>query len=219
MDDLFSYPEPIVHGGNGSIKPTRRRARTANSFRAVWEPVVAPDFGELPGRRIAAAACPRLVARRRCGARARAEAGVAVLDAPRPAPVIDFGEIAHPIADVATAVKRRAHVTTWDRLFTRGLEMLPFALRGAADLDAGVGCVLPADPARRHAAGLRHLLGVALAEHGHPHRARISRDEGDGAHRLAASSTSRRRCRTGRSPPTTGAPSGATSSRGTTSTT
>ena len=123
MDGLFSYPEHNVHGGNGTIKPTRRRASTANSFRAVWEPVASPDFGELPGppHRLGGASMSLVRS-------ARAEAGVAVLDAPRPAPIIDFGEIAHPIADVATAVRRRAHVTTWERLFTRGLEIMPFAL-------------------------------------------------------------------------------------------
>ena len=123
MDDLFSYPEHNVHGGNGTIKPTRRRARTANSFRAVWEPVASTDFGELPGPPHHVGGASMALVRP-----ARAEAGVAVLDAPRPAPIIDFGEIAHPIADVATAVRRRAHVTTWERLFTRGLEIMPFAL-------------------------------------------------------------------------------------------
>ena len=49
-----------------------------------------------------------------------------MLDLPRHAPGIGFGEIAQPIADAAIAVKQRVHVTTWERIFTRGLEMLPF---------------------------------------------------------------------------------------------
>ena len=53
---------------------------------------------------------------------------MAVLDLPRHAPGIGFGEIAQPIADAAIAVKQRVHVTTWERIFTRGLEMLPFTL-------------------------------------------------------------------------------------------
>jgi hypothetical protein len=127
MDDLFSYPEPNVHGGNGVIKPTRRRARTPNSFRAVWEPVASPDFGELPAPSHRVGGGTMTFARPTETVRCTGgEAAIAVLDAPRPAPIIDFGDFAHPIAGVATAVRRRAHVTTWERLFTRGLEMLPF---------------------------------------------------------------------------------------------
>jgi hypothetical protein len=127
MDDLFSCPDHDVHGGNGPIKPTRRRARTANSFRAVWEPAGSPAFGELTGssHRVGGAAMSLV---RPAAEPVRAQAAVAVLDAPRPAPMIDFGEIAHPIADVATAVKQRVHVTTWERLFTRGLEIMPLGL-------------------------------------------------------------------------------------------
>ena len=111
MDDLFSYPESLVHGGNGPIKPTRRRASPANSFRAAWEPVASPDFGELlgpPHRLGGGVALSR-----------PAESRVAVLDAPRPAPVIDFGELAHPIADVATAVRRRTRTTAWETALGR----------------------------------------------------------------------------------------------------
>ena len=60
----------------------------------------------------------------------RGEGRVAVLDAPRGVPALDFGEIAQPVVAVATAVKERVHVTTWDRLFQRGLEMLPLLLAG-----------------------------------------------------------------------------------------
>ncbi len=134
MDDLFSYPAESVHGGTQpAIKRTTRRAKTASSFRAVWEPV-SPDFGDLPEsfRRIGGGAAPRRTA---TGVAAQpwrsGDAAVAVLAPPAPAaPTI--GEITQPVvdaaSDVATLVKRRAHVTTWDRLFQRALEILPFAL-------------------------------------------------------------------------------------------
>ena len=130
MDDLFLYPQPDMHGGNSPIKPTRRRARTANSFRAVWEPVASPEFGQLPGptHRVGGAALARV---RPAGAPPRAphaDGAVAVLDAPRHAPLIDFGEIAHLTADAAAVVTKRVHVPARERIFTRALEILPFAL-------------------------------------------------------------------------------------------
>ncbi|MDP9238986.1 MAG: glycosyltransferase family 2 protein [Chloroflexota bacterium] len=133
MDDLFSYPDGSVHGGTPTIKPTPRRARTASSFRAVWEPV-SNDCGTLPDgyRRVGGGA--RQVPLRSSVASAvwTAQSAVAVLSPARPAPSIDFGEIAQPVvdaaADVATRVRRRAHVTTWGRLFQRALEIMPFAL-------------------------------------------------------------------------------------------
>ncbi len=121
MDDLFSYQNDDVHGGTSpAIKPTTRRARTASSFRAVWEPVAPSRFGDVqePYHHAAGSAATML--------RPSAEARVAVL--PPPHPAIEFGGIAQPVVDVATAVKQRVHVTTWDRLLTRGLEILPFAL-------------------------------------------------------------------------------------------
>ncbi len=132
MDDLFSYPSDHVHGGTPPIKPTRRRSKTASSFRAVWDPVAVSPFGNVPD-----------VYRRGPGgapahARASAEvAQVAVMPAP---PALDFGEIVQPVVGVATAVRQRVQArpavkrvreTAWERIATRGLEMLPLALAGA----------------------------------------------------------------------------------------
>ncbi len=131
MDDLFSYPANTVHGGKPAIKPTRNRAKPATSFRAVWEPVAARDFDEVPSalhRRGGGSATitPAPFTEQRI---ARATGTTAVLEAPRrPLPAIDLVEMAQPVVDVATAVRERVHVTTWDRLFQRALEMLPFTL-------------------------------------------------------------------------------------------
>jgi len=127
MDDLFLYADDIVHGGTRpAIRPTKSRARTSSNFRAVWEPVAVPDYGDVPltyrrGGGAAAAVAP--------AAWRPASRGVAILPAPpRPAPALDFGELAQPVVDVATAVRRRAHVTTWGRVLQRGLEIMPLAL-------------------------------------------------------------------------------------------
>jgi hypothetical protein len=132
MDDLFSYPTQDVHGGNKpAIKPLRRRARTANSFRAVWEPVAVPDFGQFPEpHRVRGGASASLIAAGDGRRMQHGNAGVAVLQPPRHAPALDIGEITQPVVDVATAVRQRVHVTTWDRLLQRLLEMLPLALAG-----------------------------------------------------------------------------------------
>ncbi len=123
MDGLFCYPDASVHGGaHPVIKAKRQRVRTANSFRAAWEPVASPEFGALRDpHRLTASAGPI------------ANASAIAVAPPRPAPSISIGEIEQPIADAAIAVRERAigpaaAVTTWRRLGTRGLEILPFAL-------------------------------------------------------------------------------------------
>ena len=121
MDDLFSCPTDRVHGGTSpAIKPTRQRSKTASSFRAVWEPVTASRFVDVPETfRRGGGGAPPLV-------RPRQEPSqIAVMTPPR---AIDFGGIAQPVTEVATTVKRRVHVATWERLATRGLEMLPLSL-------------------------------------------------------------------------------------------
>lgn len=128
MDDLFFYPEPTVPAAPASPHRARRsRARAASSYRAPWEPVAtatltdAMDGGHHYGGGLLAPLTDEL-------AWGGGDAGVAVLPRPRAVPAIDIGEIAQPVADVAAAVRERVHVTTWDRLLTRGLEILPFAL-------------------------------------------------------------------------------------------
>ncbi len=118
MDDLFSYQADDVHGGTTPAIPKHRRQKTASSFRAVWEPVTASRFGDLPEAYHHAAGGTALLR--------SADAQVAVL--PPPHPALDIADIAQDVADVAAAVKQRVHVTTWERLFTRGLEIMPFAL-------------------------------------------------------------------------------------------
>ena len=136
MDGLFSRPAAAVHGGNKpAIKSTTRRARTANSFRDVWEPVASPELASLPeafraNRGGSVAPAFRVPNGRTNPIASHLGSQVAVLDAPRPAPVLDLSGIALPVIDAATAVKQRVHVTTWDRLLQRGLEMLPLLLAG-----------------------------------------------------------------------------------------
>jgi hypothetical protein len=130
MDDLFLYPKNGLHGGKRpAIEPMRRRARTANSFRAVWEPVASPEFGELPhtAHRTRGGQAPSLV-RGPDYALAASGAQVAVLDRPH-APALDFGEFTQPVLDVATAVRERVRVSTLrEKLLQRSLEMLPLTL-------------------------------------------------------------------------------------------
>lgn len=128
MGDLFCYPSQGKHGGSQATRMrTKPRARIANdSFRAAWEPVD-PTLGDLP------AAKPhhrggrpplRVVA-----STYEPDAAVAVLDAPRPAPLLDIGELAHPVLDAATAVRQRVQTGSGrSRVLQRGLEILPFAL-------------------------------------------------------------------------------------------
>lgn len=131
MDDLFCYPQQPAHGGpDTAIERKKPRARAkASSFRAPWEPVATPDFGEIPeSLRVSGGASATML--RPAPAELawnRGDARVAVLS-PAPARPLPLPDIAQPVADVATAVRRRVHVTTWDRLFTRALEILPFAL-------------------------------------------------------------------------------------------
>jgi len=132
MDDLFSYPSDHVHGGSRpAIDTTRRRSKTASSFRAVWDPVAASPFGEVPEvyRRVSG------------GVPAHIRTGVDVAQVavmPQP-PALDFGEIVQPVVGVATAVRQRVQArpavrrvqreSAWERIATRGLELLPLALR------------------------------------------------------------------------------------------
>jgi hypothetical protein len=126
MDDLSSCPdtEPTVHGGTRPIRPMKRRARTASSFRAVWDPVASPDLGDLPGDF------------RRAGGGARASAttwraggAVAVMPAPAPSPrALDLAEVTHPLFETATLIRQRARVSIGQRVITRALEMLPLTL-------------------------------------------------------------------------------------------
>ena len=111
----------------------KRRARTASTFRAPWEPVASPDFGAVPEprHRAPASGIPRDFLRSTTEpAPYQAGAGVAVLTPQRAGPAIDLdiGDIAQPVVDVATAVRRRVHVGTWGRVLQRALEILPFAL-------------------------------------------------------------------------------------------
>ena len=129
MDDLFSCPDERLHGGTiPAIKPTKRRARAGSTFRAAWDPVTTPDFGQLPSFNHGSSAAGLQVGGGAWAASSM-DTGVAVLAPPaRRRPSSICREIAQPVVDVATAVKRRAHVTSWDRLAQRGLEILPFAL-------------------------------------------------------------------------------------------
>ena len=138
MDDLFRYPPDGAHGGDPTIKSMRHRARTANSFRAVWEPVTLPEETADPPHRLGGGRPPLHLLRTPNTAPARiaapsANARIAVLPAPRIARGLDIGEIAgeiaHPVVDAAIAVRQRVHVETWgQRLLQRGLEILPLAL-------------------------------------------------------------------------------------------
>jgi hypothetical protein len=87
MDDLFCYPDASAHGGaNPAIKPNRQRARTSNSFRAAWEPVVSPDFGALRDPHA-------LTAARALSLTSGAAVRAAVLPPPRPVPAINIGAL------------------------------------------------------------------------------------------------------------------------------
>jgi len=118
MDDLFSCPSDMLHGGTiPAAKPTKHRLRAASSFRAVWEPIASPDLGDAfdthrlgGGRRLMRAAV-------------EPNASVAVL-----APPAGLTDIAQPVVDAATAVRQRVHAPAWERLVTRGLEVLPLTL-------------------------------------------------------------------------------------------
>ncbi len=134
MDDLFSYPQSQVHGGTTAIRSAKHRARTANSYRAAWEPVASADFGDLPeahARHLGASAVRSLTSVMEPLAMF-ATSDVAVLTPPRRVPPIDVAEIAHdiarPVVDAATLVRQRVHVTLPERLITRALEILPLAL-------------------------------------------------------------------------------------------
>jgi hypothetical protein len=102
----------------------KRRARTASSFRAVWDPVASPDLGDLPGdfRRVGGGA-------RASATTWRAGGAVAVMPAPAPSPrALDLAEVTHPLFDTATLIRQRARVSIGQRVITRALEMLPLTL-------------------------------------------------------------------------------------------
>jgi len=61
-------------------------------------------------------------------ARSREQGDGAVAVMARPAAPMALGEIAHPVVDVATAVRERVRVTPWSRIGMRLLDVLPFAL-------------------------------------------------------------------------------------------
>ena len=178
-----------MHGGTPAIKPTTRRARAASSFRAVWEPVPT-DFG---ASRTATAASAAGRAPERSVLQPRVawatDATSPCYRRPHPAPALDFGELAHPVvdaaADMATLVRQQSPCHDVERLLQRALEIMPFALAAGADLHARMGSVSRAIAARDHAARVRLLLGLALDQHGHPHRQGLPRHEGDLTHRLA----------------------------------
>lgn len=127
MDDLFCYPEPVHGGTKPAIKPTTRRSKTvASSFRAPWEPVATPEFGELPESHALRGGSALITP----SAESRIfppDAGVALMPQPRMAPLA-IGEIAQPVVDVATAVRERVRVAPWHGLVNRGLEILPLLL-------------------------------------------------------------------------------------------
>ncbi|HZP57619.1 MAG TPA: glycosyltransferase family 2 protein [Dehalococcoidia bacterium] len=127
MDDLFSYLRTPVHGSTSDVIDPARRRRKANSFRAAWDPAPLTDLAEIPPayRRGAAAVAvaPAATWRRDGGG------SVAVAAPPRrPAPAVALGELAHPVVDVATAVRQRVRIRPSHRAVDRALELLPFAL-------------------------------------------------------------------------------------------
>ena len=109
------------------------RARTASSFRAPWEPVTRPDFADVlepaPRRMNGLASGTGATS---WSAAPTSDAGVAIITPPAsrtiPAIDIDLGEIAQPVVGAARNVKQRVHVPTSERVLTRFLEILPFAL-------------------------------------------------------------------------------------------
>ena len=126
----------------------RHRARTANSFRAVWEPVALPAETSDPPHRLGGGGRRCIF----CGApaapmprRRRPNATVAVMPQRRRRPAglwRDPGEIAHPVVDAAIAVRQRVHVDTWgQRLLTARARNAAVRAALAADHLAGVGRV------------------------------------------------------------------------------
>jgi hypothetical protein len=129
MDDLFCYPSQVddVHGGAHTLarpRPKKRRERTASSFRAPWEPVATPDFGDVPPVHLLSGGA--VAPARYAPARDAGQASVAVME--RHGPPLPITGIAHPVVDVATAVRERVRVTPWNRIGLRMLDVLPFAL-------------------------------------------------------------------------------------------
>ena len=131
MDDLFLRPDPQVQGGTPAIaNQMKRRVRSANSFRAAWEPVAAPAIRDVPAvyRRAPRGTAVSVSARPATAERWGGDAAVAVMEPPRPA-AMPFDGIAQAVPDVATAVRERIRVTTpSQKLVVRALEILPFAL-------------------------------------------------------------------------------------------
>jgi hypothetical protein len=120
MDGLFYYPEQAVHGGAGDINTTRRRVRTASSFRAPWEPVTV-SATVTPLTRGPLVPAPAVL-----NVSARPEARVGVMRPP--APALPLTDIAQPVVDAATAVRQRVHAPAWSGIAGRALDVLPFAL-------------------------------------------------------------------------------------------
>ena len=225
MDDLFSLPgNDRARRQSAAIKPMRHRARTANSFRAVWEPVACcPSSVEVPDvaahRRRRDAVAPRAptsIYRSRAATRA---SPCSMRRVRRRS--IDFGEIAQPDRrrrDSPSARGVRACHRAGSGCFTRGLEIMPFALAALLISTLVWGAFFLPIPLVVMLLGFDIYWAWRSLNMGIHTDPRLPRDEGDGAHRLAAAATTRRRCRTGRSPRTT-AVTRATSSPGTTSTT
>jgi hypothetical protein len=118
MDGLFLFPRGRAHGGDKPIattlEPPRRKT---SSFRAPWEPVAARAEREPLTTDVWA----------------MADSAIAVLPQARPPRARVLGEIAgeltHPVADVATAVRERVVTAgAWRTAGARALDALPFAL-------------------------------------------------------------------------------------------
>lgn len=129
MDDLFCYPQEseAVHGGTQTLARSKKRrsARTVSTFRAPWEPVAAPERLDVPPPHL-------LSGGGSIGSATYIANGVdhreAVAIMPRTAPPLALNEIAHPVVDVATAVRQRVRITPWSRIGLRMLDVLPLAL-------------------------------------------------------------------------------------------
>ena len=135
MDDLSSFPEPQLQGGTGAIANMMKpRPRPAHSFRAAWEPaVVSPAASQVPPpyRRTPRRAERALPAVSLNSTPAwRSNGAIAVMTPPR-APGLTLPDLAHPVADVATAVRQRVHISPSRKVLERALEILPFALAAA----------------------------------------------------------------------------------------
>ncbi|HEY8172610.1 MAG TPA: glycosyltransferase family 2 protein [Dehalococcoidia bacterium] len=89
-----------------------------------------PEFGELGEPHRQRGGAPAALLRPVRGELSwSTDARVAVLPLQRSgAPSLPITEITHPVADAGTVVRRRVHVTTWERLATRALEIAPFTL-------------------------------------------------------------------------------------------